>query len=491
MQDLFKNHGKDVDKIKQAGLDAGLMEADLDKGIKTLRSKYEDPLRAFYRENKEAIFQKIPPRFSDPFLTMDLIFKEKKLNPEELKKTTRDQYYIKAMFLIDFIANKGKNIDKIKQAGSTAGLTKKELDKLITPLKKEHNASLIYTDLTDIEPLKTEYLDKNNMFLRGRLMTLTGEKASLKSSGTLTYLLSQNLKIGYFSDHENSKSWLKSIAQAKEKDQNVFWLNLESFKDEKEVKENLQDFIETKKIDLIMEDPPFEKPEIGNQQGLRKELGLRIQLAEQFNIGWIVTRNFSKNESKELLNRVGGYGIWINMPRACLGTFKADPASQDFLKFKKPAKDAKDAKDVKVVSLLQSLVANEGPDPKNSVLMGLEVSGDQSKKIICKETSRVPKPDKLFGKAKSAEQRSKEADTKHIILSWLMEAKENKDKDKEKENTPAKIKTRIMQETKQSKSTATRIIKSLKDKELIAGGGSGTTEPYKITKAGEKFLDED
>ena len=73
--------------------------------------------------------------------------------------------------------------------------------------RRKYNKVELSSDLSDVKIRKLTYLDKNNMFLRGFLMTLSGEKGSLKSRGVLSYLLGQDLKIGYFSDNENTQSW--------------------------------------------------------------------------------------------------------------------------------------------------------------------------------------------------------------------------------------------------------------------------------------------
>ena len=110
----------------------------------------------------------------------------------------------------------------------------------------------------------------------------------------------------------------------------VIWLNFEQQNHYKYVTEFWADIsqeIKNHKIDIVMEDPPLETVEFGNQQGLRAMLGDKAKLADDLDVGWFITRNFSKTETKQLLDKVGGFALWTNIPRCCLFSFKADKNS--------------------------------------------------------------------------------------------------------------------------------------------------------------------
>ncbi len=130
-----------------------------------------------------------------------------------------------------------------------------------------------------IRPL--QYLDTAKMLLRGHLMTLAGSKGSLKSRGVLSYLLNEGLKVLYFSDNENTQATIKKIARSIGKEDQVVWWDF-SRQNEKPFWPKTEEYIQKNKIDIVMEDPPFETMDFTQIPGVRKVLGLRARLATLF-----------------------------------------------------------------------------------------------------------------------------------------------------------------------------------------------------------------
>ena len=319
------------------------------------------------------------------------------------------------------------------------------------------------------------YLDQCKMFLRGHLTTLAGAKGSLKSRGVLSYLLKENIKVGYYSDFENTKSTAKKIAEAAGHGKNLTWFDF-SRTDEKGFWDQITKEIKDSGIDLMMEDPPYETLDFNNTVGIRKVLGKRADLADKLNIGWLVTRNFSKNESRQLENRVGGFAHWVTMPRACIMTHKAE---KDTPVFKESQSDGITKDGLLHLALLQSWVVNEGPLPEKSIKMRME-KGENGPIMTFSQINRVAKP-QFWGKGASTQEKEASETLFNLSLALL----------KEKPLSPGDFKRRIVQEYKISLSGAKRIVRALKKEDYIEGGGSGrVSKDFFITEKGEKFLNE-
>ena len=332
----------------------------------------------------------------------------------------------------------------------------------------------------DLAPKKEQvkYLDRNNIFIRGKLMVETGEKASLKSMGTASYLFEQGIKIGYFSDHEvepeEIREWKDQVGEG---NSSMEWLNFER-KDEDGFWENLGVNIKAKGIQLVWEDPPREDENFGNPVGVRKILTHRAKMAKKFKVCWLLSRNFSKNESKDILKRIGGFALFSTIPRALTATFKADP---DSAIFKKVSKELEKGEKLIILSLLQSLVCNIGPLPQMSILLKL-VKTSNGVFIKTEDIPRVKTPE-LWGKERS--ERAKAQTKTHEMTALLI-------LDKEKNGLLSQnLKHAIMKECSILWPTAGLVLTNLRKAKWITGGGQGQhSKPIKITPAGKKELAE-
>lgn len=346
---------------------------------------------------------------------------------------------------------------------------------------------------------KTDYLDINNLFLRRYLGVVAGAKASMKSRGTLSYLLDQGIRIGYFSDNENTPAQIRAIVKAKEaqeKQKDSFlkkefylrWMNMEN----PNFLKRISDIVRAKKLDVIFEDPPFENAEFSNMQGLRKQLGLRAKLANQLNIGWIVTRNLAKADYAEYLNKVSGFGVWTNLPRYTIGVFPIEIGHEQRIKMPEVKHQADlgnrfNEQGTPKKSLMQSLVVNEGPTPTQSIILTLEkqrIDSDEQKKAIdiaiCKteKIDRVQKPD-IWCKAPASN-----ATNEFKALYALDKTGTSGMKSKDFANT-------LIEELKIGIATANRLIAKMKKTGVIEGGGSGKKSPIVITESGKAILNKD
>ena len=80
------------------------------------------------------------------------------------------------------------------------------------PIEIPKNIKSLVADLDKFEEKPIEYLDTNKIFLKNCLNVLTGDKGSMKSLATITYLLRQGVKFGYFSDKEVTEGDFKNIS---------------------------------------------------------------------------------------------------------------------------------------------------------------------------------------------------------------------------------------------------------------------------------------
>ncbi len=177
---------------------------------------------------------------------------------------------------------------------------------------------------------------------------------------------------------------------------------------------------------------------------------------------------------------MGGFALWVNVPRACLFTHKADKNSQEF---KSTHEDLiGHDKELKQLSLLQSMVVNEGPTPANSIkLMGIADPNDTKELAFnFSQINRAATPE-LWGQA--ASQKVKElAETREMQILLLLKDSELKSPD---------LKQKILDKMGGSEATIKRLLKTLKANKLITGGGRGVNAtPYKITQKGQDRLNE-
>lgn len=347
-----------------------------------------------------------------------------------------------------------------------------------TPQTKKTKTIFQSRSLSEVDIKKTKYIDNNKLFLDCFLNVVSGDKATLKSRGVLSYLLDQDLKIAYYSDWENTDSTIKKIAIAQKKLENLKLYDL----DLKPSYEDLKAMLIKDKIQVLMEDPPCEDINFANQQGIRQVLGKRAKLADELNISLVVTRNYSKNASSILLNRVGGFKQWTNIPRAVLIAHRADFKSPEFAGFQGEIDNDK----IKLLqaSLLQTEIINEGPRPKNSLVMLMQAEGKKEPYFTFTLTNRQKKPE-LWGKERDNKKIEKEAET-FTTREKLTLIKIGK------EGIPSnELKKWMCAEFKIEWTTATTLIKALKNMDFISGGGQGRhSQPFKITEKGEDFLNE-
>ena len=342
--------------------------------------------------------------------------------------------------------------------------------------KPENKNQPIFFYLDKVKTRPITYLDDCKMFLKGYLTTLAGAKGSLKSRGVLSYLLKQKKKVGYFSDNENTQGTIKRIAEATGYGQNLVWFDF-SRTNEKEFWEQIANGIQQTGIDVMLEDPPFESVDFSNIVGIRKVLGKRAQMSDLLNCGWVVTRNFSKNESRQLENRVGGFAHWVTMPRACIMTHKAEKNTAVFKETQNSAGITKDG--LLHLALLQSWVVNEGPLPEKSIKMQME-KGEDGPIMTFSQINRVASP-QLWGKSPSTQEKETTETLINLSLALL----------KTQSMSSGDFKRLVCNTYKISLSGAKRIVRLLKDQKYITGGGSGpSSDEFSITDTGRSFLDQ-
>ena len=336
----------------------------------------------------------------------------------------------------------------------------------------------------NIKPI--EYLDSLKNILKGEVLVLSGEKGSMKTTGVLTYLLKQNIKIGYFSDHENSESTISKIAFAAKKAKNLIFMNLDEMK-RKDIcpgkrNEFLKEMSSQASVDLIMEDPPYDDGSFSNQEELRAFIGCRVEIAHELGITWIITRNFNKGESKNELNKVSGFGIITNMPRAVLMTFMAEKKSKAFTTAKREAEVYFSRKDLLQTSIIQTVKTNLGPTPQHSIQTYMFPGENEYETVVeTRPTFRISKPS-LWGKETDTVAEKDRTDTRIFrVLKYIDESNDD--------IHSLDIIGFIIKKLEMSKRTAERMLKKLKDKKLVTGGGRGkNTKPFKISDKGKEFL---
>lgn len=322
------------------------------------------------------------------------------------------------------------------------------------------------------EPIRaTEYLDEKSLLLKRCLTVLTGPKGCLKSKGMLSYLLSMKIKIGYYSFCETTRSQARAIARALDKEDLIEWIDFEA----KDAFKLLPPQIKKHKLDLVWEDPCYEDDQFSTFTGTRKALGTRAKLAEYLGIAWLVSRNFSKTNYSDIINRVGGFGVWTALPRACIGVHPIEEGHHQ--------REGKDK-----VSLLQTIAVNEGPLPTNSLLLKVK-----EKQITSTDNKKID----------AAYCETQFIDRQKNPELWVQAPKDTSDQDLTREKTalaitekePLKSGSWIKTMTKElsiSWRTAGRLLSKLKEDGHIEGGGQKGSQspPLKLTKKGLKYLNE-
>ena len=345
---------------------------------------------------------------------------------------------------------------------------------------------------------KLEYLDDPyNMIIKGHTTIISGAKTALKSTGLLNYLFKYQLNIAYFSDWEVSEQTLRKRAKAVNAENKIYRINLNSQKSW----DNIGKIIKAGNLDCIIEDPPFENEKFNNIPGTRELLAIREKIAQQYNISWLIVRNYSKTMDQNSLKKVSGFAVWTNMPRSTIIFFPLESGHKY-----RPVKthDEKTNKEIPKkeqyapkVSLMQCMVCNEGVTPKHSALLKIkttQIEEDVNKSMIdvplCEiEMIKRPEDPERWVKVRTQEENEK-FDTKvWEILSCV--------NDKGDEGiTPYELVKRIVSKNELAlcgRSTAYKILKHLHDENYIEGGGAGgavgDTKVIKITKLGKEYLE--
>ena len=346
--------------------------------------------------------------------------------------------------------------------------------------------------LDDVQPEKPEYLDpENKLFPKGKLITLSGPKGSLKSSGVMTYLLHQNLKGLYYSDGELTEGQVKAIqndAQRQGAKGRVGYAPIDALDLGKEFDDYLIKEVATEKVDFVWEDPaPEEK--FGTIQSTRPELKRRGDLAGVTNASWLVSRNYRKDRTKVTGDNITGFGLWRNMPRAVLITTEAEPGSADFLD---ATKKTKGGETLVQMSMLYSEVTNIGKRPDVAVVFRL-IETKELEKFIELETIPRPKKPEDWGKATTQAERDKKETETHRILFHISEVSKNNKKggfDSSTEGiSSGELRNWMIEELAFSRAKAVRKIAELKI-ELIQGGGKGAKNPLTLTNKGKKMVED-
>ena len=346
-------------------------------------------------------------------------------------------------------------------------------ENLITQNNKKEVPKKPFARIIKTKIIPTTYIDENNMIIKGRLGCVTGEKSSMKSRGTLSYLLQQGCKVGYFSGGEQTDDQIQEVRIALDrKDDSILWLDMTDPKALHKLKEIAGDL----NLSCVFEDPPFKEP--ADQDTLRKELAKRAEIAHDLNISWLFTRNFSKTDYTKVINKVSGFGIYTNVPRFTIGVFPIELGHE-----KRP--DLNSPK----CSLIQTLSCNVGPIPEKSLIATLRVASIQASQQnvhcqvgICdfQTIKRVYNPEKW-----SLAETQKSVDIKETREKrTLLKVQENPIKSGDLQNW-------MVKEFSIQWTTAKKIISQLKEKKLITGGGSGrNTKDLVLTDKGGVSLSE-
>lgn len=344
--------------------------------------------------------------------------------------------------------------------------------------------------LEDVQPEKIEYLDKAKLLPKGKLITLSGPKASLKSSGMLSYLLHEGLDFLYFSDWEVTEGQTKAIqkqAFGQGAKGNVGYAPLDQITQGTAFENYLLKEKKEKKISLCWEDPPQED-EFGSMSSCRRALTARAALADKTGASWLVSRNYSKPSGKQprkRRDRINSFALWTNVPRAVLFTYPAEPWSKIFAE---QALKVKSKGELEQLSLLFTDVVNVGPMPKHAVLLR-RITDKKGKTYLEFELIERPVDPEKWGKGTTqAEKDKRETDT-YRILSRIAKAGDKGIKSGDL--------TAWMIEPPLSFSTAKaeRIKKELREKgkkhknPLIQGGGQGAKNPITLTAEGKKRIE--
>ena len=350
--------------------------------------------------------------------------------------------------------------------------------------KQKTDIPILSSNLQDVKPFSISYIDQHKLFLKRVLIALAGPKGSLKSSGVITYLLNEGARIGYFSDNEIMQPMLVNIIKMSKNPDNIHNIHWLYFDRVMEHKKNIWDYLKAEiqklKLDVVFEDPPYEDSDFATLQGTRHALGLRAKIADELKITWTVTRNFSKTECKNIINKVGGFALWSTIPRTLLMTFSAHKNSEHFKKSKATA-----IGELKKMALLHSYINNLGKTPSQSVLMNL-INQNENLIMDFKTTPRLENPEN-WGKPidfKKIQAEKTEAQTRlHKALHILSSRKD-------KGLSSGDFKMSIMDKCSISVATAQRLITNAKEKGFIKGGGSGpSSNNLKITKSGLELLE--
>ena len=362
--------------------------------------------------------------------------------------------------------------------------------------RKKQKLELKADWLEGVTAEKPEFFDKERLFPKKKLITLSGDKGSLKSTGTISYLLYLGLNFGYYSDGETTKGQLKDIqdrAHTKGAKGKVCWMPLDQISRGDEFDDFLKTTMKDKPLDLLFEDPAPEEC-FASVQTTRAALKRRVDICDAIAPSWMVTRNYRKDKTSNIGDNISSFAVWRNMPRSVLITIQAEPGSKPFLKAAEDVKKKTDKKGIlEQMSMLHCNVSNLGKRPEHAVLFKLIVTKETGKYMEF-EIIPVPKKPEFWGKVTSqAELERKDTETHRILFHISEVSKDNKKGgfDISTEGiSSGELRSWLIEVLAFSRAKAVRKIADLKEEELIKGGGKGAKKPLTLTDKGKKMLED-
>ena len=378
------------------------------------------------------------------------------------------------------MAKEGK-LDSLKKAiiwhTERSKTTKKQAEKepMIYRCLEEADFDL----MEDVPKLKLDYLDpKTKIILNKVLVTLSGPKGVGKSSGMLSFLRSLNKNILYFSDNEVMREVVdqyNKLFLGRKQGGFIYRFKGKELIDDTYF-EKFKQFIVDKKINVVFEDPMYEREDLYSMEGLRKILGGRNYWASQLGITWIVTRNHNKE------GQISGFKQWEDIPRAVIEFFNILPTSKTSVDLHKDQKQNPD--DLKRLTLLRTKIANLGEMPSKAFILK-HYSNSNYPAIPDISFDDIERPTdsnlKAFCEGPTTKEKQQKESNEAYSLAILSEFKDGL--------SSGGWQKKILDNLKVVDKTARNYIRTLIDDGLVEGKKNGRTTTFKLKPKGQVFLD--
>ena len=189
----------------------------------------------------------------------------------------------------------------------------RELKRLKILEKNEELKKTVYEYMEKVtDDNDVVFLDRHNFFPKRAVTMISGPTGSLKSIGSISYLIQENVRTAYYSENEIHDFQLKKICKTFGRMDLMVWLKINKFK-------NFDEFLNfpLDDFDCLFLDPSY--PFWDNENSY-KDVSLflsKIQKkASRDNIAILITRNQSKKEGVTGVNRASGSAAWNTVPRS-------------------------------------------------------------------------------------------------------------------------------------------------------------------------------